>query len=114
MFAIADCGGNSVQIFDRKGLKGEFETTLPVEKISISNQGVISIILKNGNTPYIVTYDSSGNILVENESFGKQSRNIRQLLDMSEDGTVLDSDLSGYRKRKPKIKSDLLQFRRKR
>lgn len=88
VFAIADCGGNSVQIFDRKGLKGEFETTLPVEKISISNQGVISIILKNGNTPYIVTYDSSGNILVENE-VSVSSLGYPTALDMSEDGTVL-------------------------
>lgn len=88
VFAVADCGGNSIQIFDRKGLKGEFETTLPIEKISISNQGVISVILKNGDSPSIVTYDTSGNILVENE-VSVSSLGYPTALEMSEDGTVL-------------------------
>lgn len=88
VFAVADCGGNSIQIFDRKGLKGEFETTLPIEKISISNQGVISAILKNGDTPSIVTYDTSGNVLVENE-VSVSSLGYPTALEMSADGTVL-------------------------
>ena len=85
VFAIADCGGNSVQIFDRKGLKGEFETTLPVEKISISNQRCYKHNFEEQEyTPYIVTYDSSGNILVENE-VSVSSLGYPTALDMSEE-----------------------------
>lgn len=87
-FAVADTGGNSIQIFSEKGLKGEFETNLPIEKFSLSNQGVVSAILKNENSPMIVTYDSTGNILVENQVV-TGSIGYPVALEMSPDGTVL-------------------------
>lgn len=64
VFAIADVGGNTIMIFQKSGLKGEIETTLPIEKISVSNQGIVSAILKNESTPQIISYDAVGNILV--------------------------------------------------
>lgn len=45
-FAVADRGGNSIMVFTKEGLKGEIETTLPIEKIAISDQGIVSAILK--------------------------------------------------------------------
>lgn len=87
-FAVADSGGNSIQIFTEKGLKGEFETNLPIEKFSLSNQGIVSAILKNENSPMIVTYDSTGNVLVENQVvIGNVGYPVA--LEMSPDGTVL-------------------------
>ena len=32
-FAVADSGGNTILVFTEDGLKGEIETTLPIEKI---------------------------------------------------------------------------------
>ncbi len=87
-FAVADTGGNSIQIFTEKGLKGEFETNLPIEKFSLSNQGIVSAILKNENSPMIVTYDSTGNILVENQVV-TGSMGYPVALEMSPDGKVL-------------------------
>ncbi len=87
-FAVADSGGNSIQIFTEKGLKGEFETNLPIEKFSLSNQGIVSAILKNENSPMIVTYDSTGNILVENQVV-TGSMGYPVALEMSPDGMVL-------------------------
>ncbi|MCI8723464.1 MAG: hypothetical protein HFH16_07110 [Ruminococcus sp.] len=87
-FAIADSGGNSIQIFTEKGLKGEFETNLPIEKFSLSNQGIVSAILKNENAPMVVTYDSTGNILVENQVV-TGSMGYPVALEMSPDGKVL-------------------------
>lgn len=87
-FAIGDIGGNAIQVFTEDGLKGEIETTLPIEKLSVSNQGIVSAILKNEKTPTIVTYDATGNILVENQvNIGNTGYPIA--LDMSPDGTVL-------------------------
>ncbi len=87
-FAVADSGGNSIQIFTEKGLKGEFETNLPIEKFSLSNQGIVSAILKNENSPMIVTYDSTGNVLVENQVVtGRVGYPVA--LEMSPDGTLL-------------------------
>ena len=53
-FAVADRGGNSIMVFTKEGLKGEIETTLPIEKIAISDQGIVSAILKNENSPQIM------------------------------------------------------------
>lgn len=87
-FAVGDIGGNSIQVFTEKGLKGEIETTLTIEKMSVSDQGIVSVILKNETSPTIVTYDATGNILVENQAtLGNIGYPVA--LDMSPDGTAL-------------------------
>ena len=110
VFAIADVGGNTIMIFQKSGLKGEIETTLPVlpsifclgsslesstiqttlpiEKISVSNQGIVSAILKNESTPQIISYDAVGNILVEHQ-VNLNSTGYPISLDMSADGENL-------------------------
>lgn len=87
-FAVGDIGGNAIQVFTTEGLKGEIETTLPIEKFSVSNQGIVSAILKNESTPQIVTYDAAGNILVENQ-VSAASTGYPVALEMSPDGQVL-------------------------
>lgn len=66
--AVADKGGNDIMIFQEDGLKGEVHTTLPIEKISVSEQGIVSVILKNDTAPQIICYDTAGNILVEHKA----------------------------------------------
>ncbi|MGL6202022.1 MAG: DUF5711 family protein [Lachnospiraceae bacterium] len=66
--AIADSSGNAIAVFDGDGLKGEITTTLPIEKISVSQQGIVAAILKNDNSPNVICYDSAGNILVEHKA----------------------------------------------
>ena len=56
---VADRGGNSIMVFTKDGLKGEIETTLPIEKIAISDQGIVSAILKNENSPQINIFPTS-------------------------------------------------------
>lgn len=63
--AIADKGGNDVVVFDKKGWRGEIHTDYPIEKIAVSARGIVSMILKNENSPRIVCYDAAGNLLVE-------------------------------------------------
>lgn len=88
VFAVADNGGNSILVFTEEGLKGEIDTSLPIEKISVSDQGIVSAILKNEDTPRIVSYDAAGNILVEHRvTSGKTGYPLS--LDMSRDGTML-------------------------
>jgi len=66
--AVADKGGNTIMIFQKDGLKGEIQTTLPIERLSVSEQGIVSVILKNESAPSIVCYDTAGNILVEHQA----------------------------------------------
>lgn len=64
-FAIADVEGNSIMVFNEGGLRGEFETTLPIEKISVSNQGVVAAMLSSDTSPKIILFDAAGNELAE-------------------------------------------------
>ena len=63
--AIGDKGGTSILVFQKKGLKGEIQTTRPIEKFTVSSQGVVSAILKDEETPLVMCYDAMGNKLVE-------------------------------------------------
>ena len=87
-FAVADVGGNSILVFTEEGIKGEMETTLPIEKISISDQGIVSAILKNETTPMIMLYDATGNVLVE-QQVSSSSMGYPVAIDLSADGKTL-------------------------
>lgn len=87
-FAVADIGGNSILVFTEEGIKGEIETTLPIERVSVSGQGIVTAILKNESTPQIVSYDAAGNILVEHQ-VNLSSTGYPIAIDMSQDGNVL-------------------------
>lgn len=63
--AVACKGGNDIMIFQKDGLKGEIKTTLPIEKLTLSEQGIVCAILKNDSSPKVICYDTAGNILVE-------------------------------------------------
>lgn len=66
--AIGDKSGTSIAVFDKNGLKGEISTTLPIQKICVSEQGVVAAILKNDYSPEVICYDATGNILVEHKT----------------------------------------------
>ena len=87
-FLIADKGGNSVKVFNRDGVQGEFETFLPIERITISNQGIVSAILRNDSEPLIITYDMAGTILVEKQ-VPFTTMGYPTALALSDDGTIL-------------------------
>lgn len=87
-FAVADSGGNSIMVFTEDGLKGEIETTLPIEKIAVSEQGIVSAILNNESSPKIISYDSTGNILVE-QQVSLNTTGYPVAMEMSDDGNML-------------------------
>lgn len=66
--AVADKGGNDIIVFQKDGVKGEIHTSLPIENISLSEQGIVCAVLKENTTPRIVCYDAAGNILVEHKA----------------------------------------------
>lgn len=66
--AVADRGGNDIIVFQKDGLKGEIRTTLPVEKLTVSEQGIVGAVLKNESSPQIMCYDAAGNVLAELKS----------------------------------------------
>lgn len=66
--AVADKGGNAILVFNEEGLRGEIETNLPIERISVSEQGIVSVILIDESSSQILCYDAAGNILVEHKT----------------------------------------------
>lgn len=62
---IGSMGGNDLYVFNEKGLLGEIHTALPIENVAVAENGIVSVLLKNGMSPQIICYDAAGNILVE-------------------------------------------------
>lgn len=87
-FAVADIGGNDIMVFSEEGLRGEIETPLPIEKIAVSEQGIVSAILKNENSPKIICYDAAGNVLVEQQN-SMNTTGYPVAMELSDDGNVL-------------------------
>lgn len=85
---VADKGGNSILVLQREGLKGEIQTTLPIEKVAVSSQGIVGVILKDELTPRVVCYDAAGNLLVEQKA-SVSGTGYPISLDISPDGNVL-------------------------
>ena len=52
-------------MFQKDGLKGEIKTTGPIQKLVVSEQGIVGVVLKGESTQQIICYDAKGNILVE-------------------------------------------------
>lgn len=63
--AIADSGGNNIYVFDEEGFKGQIETNLPIEKFSVSEQGVVAVLVKGDDSSQVICYDAVGTVLVE-------------------------------------------------
>lgn len=86
--AVADKGGNDIVVFSKDGIKGEIHTTLPIEKIAVSSQGIVSVILKNETSPKVVCYDAAGNLLAELKT-SITGTGYPMDVSLSEDGEVL-------------------------
>ena len=87
-FAVADNGGNTILVFTEDGIKGEIETTLPIESFTVSDQGIVSAILRNETSPMIISYDATGNILVE-QQVTLNNTGYPTALELSDNGNLL-------------------------
>lgn len=86
--AVADKGGTNILVFQEEGLKGEIKTTRPIEKVSVSAQGIVAAMLTDDEIPQIMCYDAKGNVLVElNATFSSTGYPVD--IALSQDGNVL-------------------------
>lgn len=85
---VADKGGTSIYVFNKNGLKGEIQTTRPIERISVSAQGIVSAILQDDESPRVMCYDAKGNVLVEHKASLKNTGYPVDVA-LSQDGKVL-------------------------
>lgn len=86
--AIGDKGGTNIMVFQKQGLKGEIQTTRPIEKIAVSSQGIVGAILSDEELPLVMCYDAKGNIVIENKvSLNKNGYPVD--VSISEDGKAM-------------------------
>lgn len=62
---IGDKGGNTIYVFGENGLRGEIYTNYPIESAVVASNGITSVLLRNGMTPFVICYDASGKVLIE-------------------------------------------------
>ncbi len=85
---VADKGGTDIYVFQETGLKGEFKTTRPIEKATVSAQGIVAAMLTDDEIPQIICYDAKGNVLVElNATFSSTGYPVD--ISLSQDGEAL-------------------------
>lgn len=66
--AIADKNSNIIYIFNKKGKVGEVNTSYPIIKIEVAQQGVVAALLEEASANYIELYDKEGNLIVSHKS----------------------------------------------
>ena len=64
---ISEKKGNQIYIMDTKGKCGEIETTMPIQRVQVANQGTVAILMEQEGTGYLQIYDKEGNFLAEGE-----------------------------------------------
>lgn len=62
---IADRGGKDLQIYNRKGLAGSISTNHPIIKAEVAYQGVVAVLMIDGELSYIELYSKEGALLGE-------------------------------------------------
>lgn len=65
---LADKKGTQVYVFDESGTLGQFQTSLPIEKVCVANQGVVAAVLSDGDVTWINFYDTQGNEIAKNRT----------------------------------------------
>lgn len=64
---VADKKGKKVYIMDTKGPCGEINTTMPIQRVQVANQGTVAILMEQEGIGYIHLYDKKGAFLAEGE-----------------------------------------------
>ena len=86
--AIAEAGGNKVYIVNKDGKQGELETLLPIRQVRVAAQGIVIVVLEDGNKNWINFYNKDGDLLADNKA-PLANKGYPLSLDVSNDGKKL-------------------------
>lgn len=70
---IAEQQGTQVYVLNEKGLLGNFKTSLPILKTHVSAQGVVALVLGDGEVTWINLYSATGEEIVSVRTTVKDS-----------------------------------------
>lgn len=66
--AVAEKEGTQVYIYNESGELGQFQTTLPIEKIKVASQGVVAVVLQDADVTWVNFYDTKGTQIAEHRT----------------------------------------------
>lgn len=86
--AVADKNGNQIYTFDQEKQTGQIETLLPIKQVVVSAQGVVAVLMEEGEKAKLELYSSDGTLLGDGE-FTLADAGYPMNLAISADGTKL-------------------------
>lgn len=86
--ALAEENGTEAMIFDESGLQGTIQTLLPIRQISVSSQGVLAVLLEDGDVMRLNFFNKKGEELVDSK-FELQETGYPLRMSLSADATKL-------------------------
>lgn len=86
--AVADKQGNSIYIYNKDGYQGKATTVLPISKVTVSNTGIVAVVLEESTSSHINVLSKDGTVLVGmKSSLGKDGYPLD--INISRNGTQL-------------------------
>lgn len=67
--AVYDRGGTAIYIMNESGLVRQIETSTPINRVCIANQGTVAVLMKEDDISYVRLYDRKGNELANGQFF---------------------------------------------
>lgn len=86
--AVAEENGTDAMIFNEAGFQGSVQTRLPIQQISVSEQGILAVLLEDGDVMRLNLYNQKGEELV-NSKFELQDAGYPLRMSLSSDATKL-------------------------
>lgn len=86
--AVADKNGTRIYTFDREKQLGQITTLLPIKQITVSDQGVVAVLLEESDSAKLELYSSDGT-LIGDGVFSLEDVGYPIDLSISADGTKL-------------------------
>lgn len=86
--AIADKNGTSIYIMDSEKIIGDIDTKLPISNLSVSDNGLVAVVLDDSQVNWIYLFDSEGNVIIESQ-VGMKDSGYPLDIAISQDGVLL-------------------------
>ncbi len=86
--AVAEENGTEAMVFNEAGIQGTIQTRLPIRQISVSSQGVLAVLMEDGDAMRVNLYSRTGEELVESK-FELQDVGYPLRISLSADATKL-------------------------
>lgn len=69
---VFDKGGSQICILTEQGMKKKIETSHPIKKACVAEQGTVAVLMEESGTSYVKLYDKEGTELANGQFYGDQ------------------------------------------